>query len=66
MEKEKSCLFTDILFTVLVILCVVQIVLTQTSKKEIIDSNKQLTNSLDKNTKTYNELILKINYATGE
>lgn len=66
MEKEKSCLFTDVLFTVLVILCVVQIVLTQTSKKEIIDSNKQLTNSLDKNTKTYNELILKINYATGE
>ena len=66
MEKEKPCLFTDVLFTVLVILCVVQIVLTQTSKKEIIDSNKQLTNSLDKNTKTYNELILKINYATGE
>ena len=66
MEKEKSCLFSDVLFTVLVILCVVQIVLTQTSKKEIIDSNKQLTNSLDKNTKTYNELILKINYATGE
>ena len=66
MEKEKSCLFTDVLFTALVILCVVQIVLTQTSKKEIIDSNKLLTHSLDKNTSTYNELLLKIKYATGE
>ena len=66
MEKEKSCLFTDVLFTVLVILCVVQIALAQANKKEIINSNKQLTNSLDKNTKTYNELLLKIKYATGE
>ena len=66
MEKEKSCLFSDVLFTSLVILCVVQIVLTQTSKKVIINSNKQLMHSLDENTKTYNELILKINYATGE
>ena len=66
MGKEKSCLLSDVLFTALVILCVVQIVLTQTSKKEIINSNKQLMYSLDENTKTYNELILKIKYTTGE
>ena len=66
MGKEKSCLLSDVLFTALVILCVVQIVLVQANKKEIINSNKVLSTSLDKNTETYNELLLKIKYATGE
>ena len=66
MEKEKSCLFSDLLFTALVILVVVQIALIQASKKETVTSNDLLTKALDKNTETYNQLLLKIKYATGE
>ena len=66
MGKEKSCLLSDVLFTALVILSVVQIVLVQANKKEIIYSNNLLSKALDKNTETYNELLLKIKYATGE
>ena len=66
MKKEKTCLFSDLLFTVLVILFVIQIALTQASEKEIIYSNNLLSKALDKNTETYNELLLKIKYATGE
>ena len=66
MKKEKTCLFSDLLFTALVILFVIQIALTQASEKEIIHSNNLLSKALDKNTETYNELLLKIKYATGE
>ena len=66
MKKEKTCLFSDLLFTALVILFVIQIALTQASEKEIINSNNLLSKALDKNTETYNELLLKIKYATGE
>ena len=66
MEKEKYCLLSDVLFTTLIILSVVQIALVQVNKKEIINSNNLLSKALDKNTETYNELLLKIKYATGE
>lgn len=66
MKKEKTCLFSDLLFTALVILVVVQIALIQASIKETVTSNDLLTKALDKNTETYNQLLLKIKYATGE